>query len=83
MKMEQLQDDYAEAAAHLRLAIEDRKDRAEKGDAVARREVALLRQMLGEMRDLRQLTEGYYTRPRDGHYTTSTLRAPRVDANKR
>ena len=83
MKMEQLQDGYADAAAYLRLAIEDRQVRAEAGDAVARRELALLRQMLGEMRDLRQLTEGYYTRPRDGHYTTSTLRAPRVDATKR
>ena len=82
MKMEQLRDNYADAAAHLRLAIEDRKHKAEEGDAVARREVALLRQMLEEMRDLRQLTEGYYTRPRDGHYTTSTLHAPRVDATK-
>lgn len=74
---------YRNAAVGLRLAVEERQARAAAGDAVARRELALLRQMLGEMRDLRQLTEGYYTRPRDGHYTTSTLRAPRVDANKR
>lgn len=79
----ELSAEYREAAVRLRLAIEDRQVRAEAGDAVARRELALLRQMLGEMRDLRQLTEGYYTRPRDGHYTTSTLHAPRVDATKR
>ena len=83
MKMAQLRDDYADAAAHLRLAIEDRKYKAEEGDPVARREVALLRQMLDEMRDLRQLTQGYYTRPRDGAYTTSKLRAPRVDMSKK
>ena len=79
----ELSAEYRSAAIRLRLAIEDRQAQAEAGDVVARRELALLRQMLGEMRDLRELTEGYYTRPRDGHYTTSTLRAPRVDATRR
>ena len=42
----------------------------------------LLRQMLKEMRDLRQLAEGYYTRPRDGTYSMSQIYAPRVDSTK-
>ena len=79
----ELSAEYRAAAVRLRLAIEDRQARAAGGDNVAVREIALLRQMLGEMRDLRQLSEGYYTRPRDGHYTTSDLHAPRVDATKR
>ena len=45
----ELSAEYREAAVRLRLAIEDRQVRAEAGDAVARRELALLRQMLGEM----------------------------------
>lgn len=74
---------YREAAVRLRLAIEDRREQAAQGNSVAARELALLRQMLGEMRDLRQLTQGYYTRPRDGTYTTSNLRAPRMDMSKK
>ena len=78
-----LAEDYRKAAVVLRLAIEDRQEQAAQGNSVAARELALLRQMLGEMRDLRQLTQGYYTRPRDGTYTTSDLRAPRMDMSKK
>lgn len=42
----------------------------------------MLRQMLREMRELRQLAEEYYTRPRSGKYTTSDLTAPRVNGEK-
>ena len=55
---------------------EDGRRRALEGEA------RLLRQMLREMRDLRQLAEGYYTRPRDGTYTMSQIYAPRVDSTK-
>ncbi|OUN85520.1 hypothetical protein B5G06_02245 [Flavonifractor sp. An52] len=78
-----LAEDYRKAAVVLRLAIEDRREQAAQGNSVAARELALLRQMLAEMRDLRQLTQGYYTRPRDGTYTTSNLRAPRMDMSKK
>ena len=79
----ELAEEYREAAVRLRLAIEDRKEQAARGNSVAARELAILRQMLAEMRDLRQLTQGYYTRPRDGAYTTSDLRAPRIDTSKK
>ena len=55
---------------------EDGRRRALEGRA------KLLRQMLKEMRDLRQLAEGYYTRPRDGTYSMSQIYAPRVDSTK-
>ena len=79
----QLSGAYREAAIRLRLAIEDGQERAAQGDYGASRDLPLLRQMLAEMRDLRQLTQGYYTRPRDGAYTTSDLRAPRMDMSKK
>lgn len=81
--MVELSGAYREAAIRLRLAIEERQDRAARGEAIDTRELALLRQMLGEMRALRQLTQGYYTLPRDGTYTTSNLRAPRIDTSKK
>ena len=81
--MAELSGQYREAAVRLRLAIENRQAQAVQGDPVAARELALLRQMLAEMRDLREVTEGYYTRPRDGAYTTAALRAPRTDMSKK
>lgn len=82
-KLAELSEAYREAAVRLRLAMEDRQVRAAAGDTVARREGALLRQMLGEMRELRYLAESYYTKPRSRTYTTAGLVAPRVDATKR
>ena len=73
---------YREAAVQLRLAIEDRQVQAAQGDAVAARELALLRQMLTEMRDLRRLTESYYSKPRNRLYTTAGLTAPRRNGEK-
>lgn len=73
---------YRDAAVRLRLAIQDRQQRARQGDREAQRELVLLRQMLQQMRDLRELTEGYYTRPRSEKYTTAGLRAPRRDSLK-
>ena len=64
-----------EVRAELETA-EDGRRRALEGRA------KLLRQMLKEMRDLRQLAEGYYTRPRDGTYSMSQIYAPRVDSTK-
>ena len=47
------------------------------------REILMLREMLREMRELRQLSEEYYTRPRSGKYTTADLIAPRINEEKR
>ena len=46
---------YREAAVRLRLAIADRQRRAQQGDREAQRQLALLRQMLQQMRELREL----------------------------
>lgn len=81
-KLSELSGAYRDAAVRLRLAMEDRQQRAQQGDRGAQRELALLRQMLQQMRDLRELTEGYYTRPRSEGYTAAGLRAPRRDALK-
>ena len=74
---------YRETCVRLRLAIEERQACQEQGSQTAQRELVLLRQMLREMRELRSLSEGYYTRPRTSRYTTVGLTAPRVDATKR
>ena len=78
-RLAELADGYMDAAVRLRMELETAEDgrrRALEGRA------KLLRQMLKEMRDLRQLAEGYYTRPRDGTYTMSQIYAPRVDSTK-
>ena len=74
-RLAELADGLEEVRAELETA-EDGRRRALEGRA------KLLRQMLKEMRDLRQLAEGYYTRPRDGTYTMSQIYAPRVDSTK-
>lgn len=79
----ELSGQYREAAVQLRLAIEDREGLAARGDSAAAWELALLRQMLAEMRDLRRLTESYYSKPRNRLYTSAGLTAPRGDREKR
>ena len=77
---------YLEAAARLRVALEDAQGALARAGPEEREalenKVRLLRQMLEEMRDLRQVTGQYYTGDRDGRYTTSTLKAPRVRSDK-
>lgn len=81
-RLSELSTQYREAAVQLRLAIEDRQGLAAKGDSGAAWELTLLRQMLAEMRDLRRLTESYYSRPRSRLYTTAGLTAPRRNGEK-
>ena len=85
--MAELADSYMDAAVGLRMGLEEVKAELKTAEDGRRRalegEAKLLRQMLREMRDLRQLAEGYYTRPRDGTYTMSQIYAPRVDSTKR
>ena len=84
--LKDLAQDYREAAALLRLGLEDAKERLPALDGPERekleKEIKQMRIMLRETRDLRRLCEGYYTRDRDGRYTTSGLRANRVNAEK-
>ena len=85
-RLADLADGYMDAAVRLRRGVEEVKAELETAEDGRRRalegEARLLRQMLREMRDLRQLAEGYYTRPRDGTYTMSQIYAPRVDSTK-
>ena len=74
-RLAELADGYMDAAVRLRMGLEEVR-------AALEGRAKLLRQMLKEMRDLRQLAEGYYTRPRDGTYTMSQIYAPRVDSTK-
>ena len=77
---------YLEAAAKLRLGLENAQRQRETAPPSERtaldKKIQLLRQMLGEMRDLRQVAEGYYTGSRDGRYTTAVLKAPRRREDK-
>jgi len=81
-RLSELSTQYREAAVQLRLAIEDRQGLAAQGNAGAAWELTLLRQMLAEMRDLRRLTESYYSKPRNRLYTTAGLTAPRRNGEK-
>ena len=85
-RLAELADGYMDAAVRLRMGLEEVRAELETAEDGRRRALEgrakLLRQMLKEMRDLRQLAEGYYTRPRDGTYTMSQIYAPRVDSTK-
>ena len=82
-RLQELSGQYREAAARLRLGLEAAKQRLESQEGTERqvtnREILMLR----EMRELRQLAEEYYTRPRNGKYTTADLTAPRINEEKR
>ena len=68
---------YRDAAVRLRLALEAEQARAKdlEGEALtaSKARMALLRSMLRDMRDLRQVAEGYYTRPRDRALTMAHI----------
>ena len=85
-RLAELADGYMDAAVRLRMGLEEVRAELETAEGGRRRALEgrakLLRQMLKEMRDLRQLAEGYYTKPRDGTYTMSQIYAPRVDSTK-
>lgn len=85
-RLAELADGYMDAAVRLRMGLEEVRAELETAEDGRRRALEgrakLLRQMLKEMRDLCQLAEGYYTRPRDGTYSMSQIYAPRVDSTK-
>lgn len=85
-RLAELADSYMDAAVRLRMGLEEVKVELKQAGEAERtaleNRARQLRQMLKEMRDLRQLAEGYYTRPRDGTYTMSQIYAPRVDSTK-
>ena len=81
--LSELSRDYMDAAVRLRAALDEVRAALEDEGADRRalsQRARLLEGMLREMRELRRLTEGYYTRPRDGTYTSAHWYAPRRDA---
>ena len=81
--MAELSGAYMDAAVRLRAALDEVRAAMEDEGADRRaleRRARLLEGMLREMRELRRLTEGYYTRPRDGTYTAAHWYAPRRDS---
>lgn len=84
-KLSELSGDYMDAAVRLRAALDGVRAAMEAKGADRRmleQRARLLEGMLREMRELRRLTEGYYTRPRDGTYTAAFWYAPRRDSLK-
>ena len=86
-RLAELSDGYQEAAVLLRMRLDEIREQLTYADGLERRRLEqralALKTALQEMRDLRYLTRTYYTKPRDGTYTTSNLYAPEVDGNKR
>ena len=81
--MAELSGVYMDAAVRLRAALDETRAAMEMEGANRRalaQRARLLEGMLREMRDLRRLTEGYYTRPRDGDYTAAHWYAPRTNS---
>ena len=81
-RLAELADGYMDAAVRLRMGLEEVRAELETAEDGRRRALEGRAKMLKEMRDLRQLAEGYYTRPRDGTYSMSQIYAPRVDSTK-
>ena len=81
--MAELSGAYMDAAVRLRAALDEVRAAMEDEGADRRAlegRARLLEGMLREMRELCRLTEGYYTRPRDGTYTAAFWYAPRRDS---
>lgn len=86
-RLAELSDGYQEAAVLLRMRLDEIREQLTYADGLERRRLEqralALKTALQEMRDLRNLTRTYYTKPRDGTYTTSNLYAPEVNGNRR
>ena len=81
--LSELSSDYMDAAVRLRAALDEVRSAMEAEGADRRaleQRARLLEGMLREMRELRRLTEGYYTRPRDGTYSSAHWYAPRTNS---
>lgn len=81
-----LSEGYREASVLLRMRLNEIREQMKTAEGLERRTLErralCLKQSLKEMRDLRTLTQTYYTKPRDGAYTSSNFWAPEVDGNK-
>lgn len=85
--LNEISDGYREAAILLRVRLNEIREQMKTSEGLERRRLErralALKTALQEMRDLRNLTQTYYTNPRNGSYTSSNFRAPEVDGNKR
>ena len=81
-RLAELADGYMDAAVRLRMGLEEVRAELETAEDGRRRALEGRAKLLRQMLNLRQLAEGYYTRPRDGTYSMSQIYAPRVDSTK-
>lgn len=76
-KLRELAPEYRDGAVRVRVALEDEEARAGTLEGEERKasleRVRILRGMLRDLRDLRQLAEGYYDRPRDQSLTMAHI----------
>lgn len=84
--LNEISDGYREAAILLRMRLNEIREQMKTAEGLERRRLerrALeLKTALQEMRDLRNLTQTYYTKPQNGKYTMANFRAPKIDGNK-
>lgn len=84
--LSEISDGYREAAALIRMRLDEIREQMQASEGLERRALEqralALKTALQEMRDLRDLTRTYYTRPRNGSYTSSSYWAPEIDGNK-
>lgn len=84
MKLSDLANGYMEAAALLKVALEDVETEMETADESERRILELkaddLRAALRQVRDLRRLTMTYYTEWQPPEYSCLHMFAPRVSS---
>ena len=79
-RLQELAEDYMDAAIRLRAALDEVRAAMEDEGADRRALEGRARLLEGMLREMRRLTEGYYTRPRDGTYTAAFWYAPRRDS---
>lgn len=86
MSMKNLANGYREAAALLKVALEDVEKRLETADESERRILELkaadLRAALRQARDLRRLVLTYYTDWQPPEYSCLHMTAPRINSKR-
>lgn len=84
MNLQELSDGYLEAAALLKVALDDIEAEIETASGSNRAFLELkakdLRNALRQARDLRRLTMTYYTEQQDSAYSCVHMHAPKVSS---
>ena len=82
----EISEDYRQAAVLVRVQLDEvrqaLKTASEAEKPTLRQRETVLKRMLQEMRDLRELTARYYTAPRDRNLSSAGIRAGRLNSLK-